>query len=238
VTWPYDNDGLWHVVVVDARSAWGQAAGETLYAFRFDPLASGASAGDTIDVAYISFFSTQEEADACAEEENLKLGYSSSNTPSTTPSANPTTYQAAFLVQGRTVYTVTFQAGDTALEEPVVPHIPGYTGVWEAYTLQDQDLTIQAVYTPLDSSTEQPLSQGTETLEPDTDPEDETESSPAQSSTSEGTNTEAETISSTASGGCASSALSAVAVMLLPAGLIPVLGLRHRSRHADRTDGT
>ena len=228
VTWPYVNDGLWHTVIVDTRSAWGQASGETLYAFRFDPLASGARAGDVIDVAYIRFFSTQLHASAYAEEENQKLGNSGSSDLPVTPGI----FQAQFQVEGRTVYTVTFRAGDTSLEEPVVPHIPGYTGVWEDYTLGDADLTVRAVYTPVDSSTEPPLSQETDAPMPDTNPETQTAALPAQSS--EGTDAE----SSPAPGGCTSSALSAVAVMILPAGLLPALCRHRRNRHSARRDGT
>ena len=41
-----------------------------------------------------------------------------------------------------------FREGDTALEEPVVPILPGMIGAWEPYTLQNADITVNAVYTP------------------------------------------------------------------------------------------
>ena len=56
VTWNYVTDGEWHTVVVDASHVWGNDQTDELYAFRFDPLASGAQSGDTIDVASITFF--------------------------------------------------------------------------------------------------------------------------------------------------------------------------------------
>ena len=56
VSWNYLPDGEWHTVVVDASEIWGNDQTDELYAFRFDPLASGAQAGDSIDVASIKFF--------------------------------------------------------------------------------------------------------------------------------------------------------------------------------------
>lgn len=56
VTWDYINDGEWHTVVVDASNVWGNDQTDELYAFRLDPLVSGATAGDSIDIASIKFF--------------------------------------------------------------------------------------------------------------------------------------------------------------------------------------
>ncbi len=56
VSWNYIPDGEWHTVVVDASEVWGNDQTDELYAFRFDPLASGAQVGDSIDVASIKFF--------------------------------------------------------------------------------------------------------------------------------------------------------------------------------------
>ena len=73
VTWDYIPDGEWHTVVVDASEVWGNDKTDELYAFRFDPLISGAKAGDSIDVASIKFFGDRlyaqsyaaSNADAC-----------------------------------------------------------------------------------------------------------------------------------------------------------------------------
>lgn len=64
---PYENDGKWHTVIADATKAWGNAENVRLYAFRFDPLASGAKAGDSIDIAYLKFFRTKADAEEYAE---------------------------------------------------------------------------------------------------------------------------------------------------------------------------
>ncbi len=73
VLWNYQNDGEWHTVVADAHNVWGNAPDETLYAFRFDPLASGCEAGDSIDVEYIKFFGEAVYANSYSASENLKL---------------------------------------------------------------------------------------------------------------------------------------------------------------------
>ncbi len=84
VQYDYENDGAWHAVVADASRVWGDAEEDFLFAFRFDPLASGATAGDSIDVAAISFFgdgvvakafaAEREAAFREADEEALRLG--------------------------------------------------------------------------------------------------------------------------------------------------------------------
>ena len=45
-----------------------------------------------------------------------------------------------------------FREGDTTLEEPVVPILPGMNGAWELYTLGNADITVNAVYTPATES--------------------------------------------------------------------------------------
>lgn len=145
VEWHYNTDGEWHCAVVDCTTtAWGNAK-ETLYAFRFDPLASGASAGDTIDVAYIRFFGDEETARAFAVAED--------------PSLKPkiTTYKIDFYVEGRLIYAMTYTDDGAPFNEPVVPHVPGKIGAWESYSLEaGGDLVVNAVYT--DAQTEPEVS--------------------------------------------------------------------------------
>lgn len=66
----YKNDGEWHIALCDASSVWGNTDGVNLYAFRFDPLASGCKAGDTVDIAYLAFFESREWALAFDEKYN------------------------------------------------------------------------------------------------------------------------------------------------------------------------
>jgi hypothetical protein len=56
------------------------------------------------------------------------------------------------VVNGIELYKVQFREGDTALEEPVVPILPGMNGVWEPYTLGTADITVNAIYTPVTES--------------------------------------------------------------------------------------
>ena len=56
------------------------------------------------------------------------------------------------MVEGKPLYKVEFREGDTELEEPVVPILPGMIGTWEPYTLQNADITVNAVYTPASES--------------------------------------------------------------------------------------
>ncbi len=61
----------------------------------------------------------------------------------------PVTYTATFKADGEVVGTVQFTVEDTELAEPSVPAKTGYTGVWESYTLEAKDITVNAVYTPV-----------------------------------------------------------------------------------------
>ncbi len=170
VDWSYVNDGEWHCVVIDCTSAWGKAANETLYAFRFDPLASGASAGDTIDVAYIRFYADEQLARAFALAED----------PTLAPPVN--TYKIDFMVEGRLVYSLTYTDDGAPFTEPVVPHIPGKVGEWEPYSLENGgDLVVNAIYT--DAFTEPEVS-WTET-QPEAESESECDTQPTDEQTTE-----------------------------------------------------
>ena len=59
------------------------------------------------------------------------------------------TYTATFVNSDGTVGTVDFDIEDTVLSEPAVPQRTGYTGAWEDYEIKAEDLTINAVYTPI-----------------------------------------------------------------------------------------
>ena len=146
VEWTYKTDGEWHAVVIDCTSAWGKAANETLYAFRLDPLASGAKAGDTIDIAFIRFYASEDDARAFAAEID----------PSLKPKV--TTYKIDFVVDGKIIVSTTYTDDGAPFAEPGVPQIPGKTGVWESYSLeQGGDLTVNAIYTDVWTEPELPV---------------------------------------------------------------------------------
>ena len=135
VTYKYTADGEWHIAVIDLRKAADYPAdtGKVNY-LRFDFLYSdsGLSGTATLDVEYVAFFNSYDEA----------MVY-----PHELPEEKAR-YTATFVVEGKALYTVEFRAGDTTLEEPVVPILPGLIGTWEPYTLGNADITINAVYTP------------------------------------------------------------------------------------------
>lgn len=139
VTYRYTADGEWHIAVIDLRKAADYNADtNTVNYLRLDFLYSdsGLSGGATLDVEYIAFFNTYDEAAVY---------------PHPLPDEKAR-YTATFVVEGKALYTVEFREGDTSLEEPVVPILPGMVGAWESYTLGNGDLTINAVYTPATES--------------------------------------------------------------------------------------
>ena len=58
-------------------------------------------------------------------------------------------YNIYFKADGRTVETIQFESVTDTVTEPAVPPKAGYTGVWEAYTLILDNVTVNAVYTPI-----------------------------------------------------------------------------------------
>ena len=61
----------------------------------------------------------------------------------------PIKYTATFVANGVEVGTVEFTMDNTSLTEPDVPAKTGYTGAWEEYTIKAENITINAVYTPI-----------------------------------------------------------------------------------------
>ena len=64
----------------------------------------------------------------------------------------PIIYTATFVADGEVVGTVQFTVEDKSIAEPTVPAKEGYKGAWESYTLGAQDITVNAVYTPIGRS--------------------------------------------------------------------------------------
>ncbi len=59
----------------------------------------------------------------------------------------PPTYTVKFYADGKLCKEVTYIKNDTHIEEPAVPAKKGYTGIWENYTLNNNDIVVNAVYT-------------------------------------------------------------------------------------------
>lgn len=135
IAFDYITDGEWHTAIIDLRkSADYDQATNTVNYLRLDFLhaETGLSGSASIDLEYIAFFDTVDEATVYLH----------------TLPAERNLHTATFVVNGKALYQVEFRAGDTSLEEPVVPILPGMIGTWEPYTLGDADITVNAVYTP------------------------------------------------------------------------------------------
>lgn len=67
VLFDWQNDGQWHVAVIDATNVWGNAGKVAINNLRFDPLEKPDGADESIDVASITFFANGRAANAYAE---------------------------------------------------------------------------------------------------------------------------------------------------------------------------
>lgn len=63
VYWQYEDDGEWHLELVDASEIWGNVMDLGFRQLRFDPLAL-CEEGDSVDISYIKFFASMEDASA------------------------------------------------------------------------------------------------------------------------------------------------------------------------------
>lgn len=64
------------------------------------------------------------------------------------------TYTVTFVADGVTVAVIEYTEGDTALSSvPDVPTKDGYTGVWEPFTLNNTNMTVNAVYIEIPANT-------------------------------------------------------------------------------------
>ncbi|MBE6667920.1 MAG: hypothetical protein E7607_06410 [Ruminococcaceae bacterium] len=62
------------------------------------------------------------------------------------------TFTVTFVAGGVVVSSVTCDFGTTALDPSKIPAVPaktGYTGAWESFVLNDTNITVNAVYTPI-----------------------------------------------------------------------------------------
>ncbi len=165
---PYIADGEWHIAVVNLADIEDfDATTNKLNYLRFDYLDEGARNGDYLDVQYIAFFGTEDEA----------LVYQHK-----APEERPR-HTITFKVGDHIVHTMNFREGDVMDKLPVVPVRPGFTGAWEPFTLGKSDLTVSAVYTPIElpvpdmPPVTEPVPDDT-TAEPSTAPPEPTDTTP------------------------------------------------------------
>ncbi len=63
---------------------------------------------------------------------------------------NRTTFSVTFKADGETVAVVEYVKGATSIEEPPVPHKDRFEGRWSSYNLNDEDITVDAIYDVID----------------------------------------------------------------------------------------
>ena len=83
---------------------------------------------------------------ACGEK---GAGQSGSSVQSGQSDQAEEVYTVTFIADGVVVGTDTYTAEDAEITAPAVPEKKGYTGEWEAYSPDNSDITVHAVYTPL-----------------------------------------------------------------------------------------
>ena len=140
-TWDWEGDGEWNLALVDASSGWGSVDdGIRFESFRFDPI-GGAEDGTTIDIAFIKFFSTKEDAKEFRRVSDPE---------------KYTFYTVTFLREdGSVLREIEYQPGDTKINKPSVPKKDGYTGAWEPFDLsEEKDWVVRPVYTNADGEVE------------------------------------------------------------------------------------
>lgn len=72
-------------------------------------------------------------------------------------------FKATFVANNKVVAVVEFAAGATSIEEPEVPAREGFTGAWAAYTVENKNFTVRAIYTLIPAQTETGTGAVTET---------------------------------------------------------------------------
>lgn len=111
--------------------------------------------GNLPDATYTAYYEVQNDdgTTSLVEIGELTLG----EEETTEPDPDPVTYTVTFVADGETVATVTYEAGETSIEEPAVPAKDGYTGAWKPYTLNDTNITVNAVYTAIETEEPEPV---------------------------------------------------------------------------------
>ena len=105
--------------------------------------ASGHNFGSWMTVEYAT-----EEHEGLQQRHCQNCGYCEDKI---IPIVNRTTFNVTFKADGKTVAVVEYVKGSDSIEEPPVPHKDRFTGKWEEYSLNDSDITVNAVYTVISS---------------------------------------------------------------------------------------
>ena len=213
IQWSFVADGEWQtaVVYIGGLADYNNET-NVINHFRFDFLRGPqTSADESVDVEYIAFFGDEVSALYYAENDVHELP------------VRPV-YTVTFVADGIEIAIIEFTEGDTTLSgAPDVPAKDGYEGKWESYTLGNKNITVNAVYTAVETEPTE-----TEPTEPtETDPVEETTAEPTETEPTEETTaateetTVAEETTEEAKGGCKSViGVSAVAVMAAAAAVV------------------
>lgn len=145
---PMIGDGAWHNVIIDLAGAGIETLNTETYEvnfIRFDSLCNLTEGA--VELECVAFFDSEDAA------------YQYTHTYKT--------YTVTFKANGQTVEVITFEPGTKKINEPKVPEVEGYVGVWEAYTMEDKNFTVKAVYTAIGGGdeTEETTDPGEQTTE-------------------------------------------------------------------------
>ena len=215
IQWSIVTDGEWQTAVVYIGDL-ADYNNETnvINHFRFDYLRGAqTSAGESVDVEYIAFFGDEDSALYYAANDAHELP------------VRPV-YTVTFVADGIEIAIIEFTEGDTTLTgTPDVPAKEGFEGKWESFTLGNNNITVNAVYTAVETEpTETEPTEPTET-EPteDTTAAEPTETEPTEETTAatEETTEATEDTTAEAKKGCKSViGVGAVAVMAAAAAVV------------------
>ncbi|MEE0871886.1 MAG: vWA domain-containing protein, partial [Ruminococcus sp.] len=96
---------------------------------------------------YLDWYTVTPASKTAEGTERRDCAYCDHYEERTIPMLRDETHKATFVADGQVVSVVEFTDAMTSIEEPPVPAKDRYLGEWEDYTLGDEDITVNAVYT-------------------------------------------------------------------------------------------
>ncbi len=96
---------------------------------------------------YLDWYTVTPASKTAEGTERRDCAYCDHYEERTIPMLRDETHKATFVADGQVVSVVEFTDTMTSIEEPPVPAKDRYLGEWEDYTLGDEDITVNAVYT-------------------------------------------------------------------------------------------